>query len=393
MYGGAAGGGKSVSLLASALQFIREPGYAAILIRRTFRDLNQPGGLIPLAREWLTGTPGAKWSATDCRWTFPNDATLSFGYLDNDRDTDQFQGAEFNFVGFDELTQFPQNRYTYMFSRLRKQKDSNVFLRMRSATNPGNIGHDWVKQRMLVEGPSKGRTFIPALLEDNPSLDRESYESALSELDPVTRARLRAGDWGIRPEGNLFKRAWFDVVPQVPPCRQIVRAWDLAATEQTQGNDPDYTVGVKMGIADDNTAYLMDLIRLRGSPSEVQSTVKQTAMLDGVGVSIRIEQEPGASGKTLIDHYQREVLHGFDCRPVSTTGDKVTRANPFSAACERGGVKLLARSWVSEFLDELTAFPMVAHDDQVDAAVYAYSELTGSLQMGSGFYVLSTAAK
>ena len=63
---------------------------------------------------------------------------------------------------------------------------------MRAATNPGDIGHEWVKRRFL-DSP-EDRRFVPARLEDNPSLDREQYEAALARLDPVTRRQLRDGE-------------------------------------------------------------------------------------------------------------------------------------------------------------------------------------------------------
>lgn len=388
MYGGAAGGGKSVSLLAAALQFAHVPGYAAILIRRTFKDLNQPKALISLSHEFLDGKRGVKWDAQGCRWRFDNGATLSFGYLDNERDKEQYQGAAFQFCAFDELTQFQESWYRYLFSRLRKPDGMPCPIRMRSGSNPGGIGHDWVRRRFLVEGPKFGRIFVSARLDDNPSLDAD-YRKTLDQLDPVTRARLLEGDWAIRPEGNLFKREWFtNPVEKAPPLTKQCRAWDLAATAPEPGKDPDYTVGVKMGMAEDKTIYITSVIRFRATANEVQKVIKQTAAMDGRDVSIRMEQEPGASGKSLIDHYSREVLLGYDFRGVSSTGDKVTRANPLSAACERRGVKLVLADWNAEFIDELTAFNDVAHDDQVDAASGAFAAIADGIEFASNFYTL-----
>jgi hypothetical protein len=81
---------------------------------------------------------------------------------------------------------------------------------MRAASNPGGIGHDWVKQRFLVEGMATGRLFVPAKLDDNPHLDRHA-ERELSELDPITRAHLLQGDWSVRQGGTIFRREWFDL--------------------------------------------------------------------------------------------------------------------------------------------------------------------------------------
>jgi len=192
LYGGAAGGGKSDALLMSALAHVDEPGYSAILFRRTYTDLSLPGALMDRAHEWLHDT-AADWSATDKKWTFPSGATLAFGYLEGPRDHYRYQSAEFQFVGFDELTQFEERQYVYLFSRLRRLLGSTVPLQMRSATNPGGIGHEWVKARFLIE--PAGRGFVPATLDDNPSLDRDEYRSMLARLDPVTRRQLEHGEW------------------------------------------------------------------------------------------------------------------------------------------------------------------------------------------------------
>lgn len=389
LYGGAAGGGKSAALLAAALQYVTEPRYAALLLRRSFADLLKPESLIPLSKEWLSGT-GATWNGTQYQWTFPSGATLSFGYCDTDNDIYTYQGAAYQFVGWDELTQFTEKQYRYLFSRMRRKKGdpaNDVPVRMRAASNPGGVGHEWVRQRFLEEGRKAGRYFVPAKLDDNPYLDKDEYERSLAELDPVTRAQLREGDWQIRPEGNLFKRAWFDIVDHCPTGK-TVRFWDLAATEEGHGTDPDYTAGAKL-VQANGCYYLADLIRMRGRPQEIESIVKQTAMADGIGVAVRIEEEPGSAGKSLVSHYTRDILPGFDARGVRSVGDKVTRSMPFSAACERRDVKIVRGNWIGAFLDELCAFPEVAHDDQVDACTGAFNQLHQAykLNLGSLFKV------
>ena len=390
MYGGAAGGGKSAALLMCALQYVEFAKYSALLLRRTFSDLNLPEALIPLSHSWLRGTD-AKWDGSKHEWRFPSGATLTFGFLETENDKYRYQGAAFNFIGFDELTQFSESQYRYLFSRMRRKEGSVIPTRMRSASNPGGVGHEWVRQRFIDS--VDGRLFVPARLEDNPYLDRASYEESLNRLDPVTRAQLRHGDWRIRPEGNLFKREWFkDVVELAPPLTRTVRAWDMAATAESEGNDPDWTVGAKIGLDDNNIAYLVDLIRFRATPLEVENVIKATARIDGDSTSIRLEQEPGSSGKSLVDHYCREVLFGYDVKGVPATGDKVTRARPFSAACERRGVKLVRGNWIPAFLDELTSFPTDgAHDDQVDAAVNAFAALSSVVEFNSGFYSITAA--
>jgi hypothetical protein len=165
-YGGAAGGGKTDWLLMGALEWVDVPGYAALLLRRSFAELALPGSLMDRSKRWLTGT-GAHWNEQLKRWTFPSSATLAFGYLETDGDLYRYQSAEFQMIGFDELTEFEEGQYTYLFSRLRRPSAgplATVPLRMCAASNPGGIGHGWVKKRFPIDGkPRERRVFIPAV--------------------------------------------------------------------------------------------------------------------------------------------------------------------------------------------------------------------------------------
>ena len=374
LYGGAAGGGKSSALLMAALLHVDKPGYAAILFRRTFTDLSLPDALIPRSHDWLAGTD-ATWDGNEYRWTFPSGATLSFGYLKAEKDKYRYQGAAFQFIGWDELTQFEETQYRYLFSRLRRLEGVDIPLRVRGASNPGGSGHEWVKQRFGLPEGDPTRPFIPARVDDNPYLDRDEYIASLSELDPITRAQLLAGDWSVRSTGGLFRREWFTTWDGWPVYIPRVRYWDLASTEPSDQNpDPDWTAGALLGRQDTGTIWVLDMRRVRSTPLGVKQLVRQTAEQDGRGVAICIEQEPGASGKALIDSYIRE-LQGYEVRGVRPTGDKITRARPMSSYAEAGNMRLLRGPWIGDFMDELEAFPQGAHDDQVDAASGAFAQL------------------
>lgn len=379
LFGGAAGGGKSDALLMAALQYVDVPGYAAILFRRTFADLNQPGALIPRAMDWLSGTE-AEWNGQQHQWTFPSGAVLKFGHLQHEQDKYAYQGAEFQFIGFDELTQFTETMYAYLMSRLRRLEGFPVPLRQRGSANPGGIGHEWVKQRFIVEGLKNGRVFVPSKLEDNPSLDREDYEKSLAELDPVTRAQLRNGDWNVLPKGPLFDRTWFRVVDSIPwqalERGKVVRYWDLAATEAAPGKDPDWSVGLKL-LEYSGDYYVLDVQRKRGRPKAIEELVRSTAENDGTSVDVYLEQEPGSSGVNTIDHYQREVLKGYAMRGNRVTGNKVDRARPVSSAAEQGRIILGPGTWRTELLNEIQVFPAKGmHDDQVDALSGAFEKVS-----------------
>jgi len=185
LYGGAAGGGKSDALLMAALQYVDQPDYSALLLRRSYADLALPGALMDRAKEWLMPAD-AHWREASKTWTFPSGATLSFGYLEHTGDEYRYQSTEFAFIGFDELTQFEEKQYRYMFSRLRRLADSSVPLRMRTASNPGGIGHEWVRSRFIDDDPlNQRRVFISARLPDNPYLDQAAYIESLDQLDPI----------------------------------------------------------------------------------------------------------------------------------------------------------------------------------------------------------------
>ena len=364
MYGGAAGGAKSDALLMLGLQYVDVPDYHGIIFRRTYEDLSRAGALIPRSHEWLAPwreNGEAHWNGHN-RWTFPSGATLEFGYLNKWRDVYHYQSSDFSFLAFDELTQFEEAWYRYLFSRKRKLKSMRgVPTRVRSGTNPGGIGHDWVYQRFIAEGPANGRVFVPARLEDNPYLDQADYEKSLENLDPVTYAQLRWGDWSVRPPGEFFQRAWFDIVDEAPPQARRIRMWDLAATKnQTSA----YTAGARLAWHS-NEMYVEDMRRIRGNPGEVESLVKQTADLDGRGLTVWMEQEPGSGGVNTVWRYHHTVLAGFNFREYHPKHDKLTRAAPLAGLARHHGVHLVRGDWVTKYLDEYDSFPN-GFKDQVD---------------------------
>ena len=384
LFGGAAGGGKSSALLMAALQYVDVPNYSAILFRRTFADLNLPGALMDRFRGWMSEYPDVHWDGADNTATFPSGARITFGYLANADHHLRYQGAEFQFIGMDEVTHIRQQHYQYLISRLRRPAHgplSQVPLRMRSASNPDT---NWVRQYFIVEGPEKNRIFIPSFMDDNPGLDVESYRDSLSKLDPVTRQKLEFGDWWSIENGSMFKRDAFLTIPRpqlpkVQTSKRLVRFWDLAGSEPSETYaDPDYTVGT-LGMLEDGVFYILNVKRCRKNAAGVEAFIKETAYADGRNVQIRMEQEPGSSGKGIIDRYARNVLLGYDFKGIRSSGDKETRARPFSAAVANGYVYVVdSAPWLGDFLDELTSFPeSFNHDDQVDSVVGAFNYLSG----------------
>lgn len=301
----------------SALQYVDTPGYSAILFRRTYADLALPGALMDRFKSWIDGSDEIHWNANSYVATFPSGARVSFGYLNNTNDYLRYKGSEFQFIGMDEVTEIRESDYRYLFSRLRRPASgplSQVPLRMRCASNPAP---NWVRQRFIIEGTEKGRIFVPSKLTDNPGIDADSYRQALQALDPIERRRLEEGDWWSTTLGTLFERENIVIidnteVPTVTSAARAVRFWDLAATEPHSGNmNPDWTVGTLV-LFDAGVAYILDIKRARVKAEKVEQLVAQTAYEDGRGVAIRMEQEPGSSGKALVDQYARYVVPGFD---------------------------------------------------------------------------------
>ena len=394
-YGGSAGPGKSAALLMAALQYVDVPGYSAVLLRRTWSQLTDPGGLIPRSTEWLGGT-NATWNETKKLWSFPSGAVIQFKHMEHPDDRYNLKGIEAQFFGYDELSEFEPEMYLYCFSRLRRNIGQEVPLRVRSASNPGGPGHEFIKQR-FVNPMKNGRSdpeqlCLLAKLEDNPSIDAENYRKGLEMLPFLERKRLLDGDWDVAERGTMFSRSWFIITKEAPPTLAKVRAWDLAASTVKRESDPDYTVGALIGIDSDGIAYVLDIKRIRGTPLEVEHLVRATAQADGPSVPVFIEQEPGSSGLSVMEHYEREVLRGFTFEHERSTGSKGERAKPWSAHAERGWVKILDRDWNEAFLSEHEGFTGEkdkSHDDIVDACSSAFSRLNQPVEFTTESFLAS----
>lgn len=372
-YGGAAGGGKSDALLMAASQYVDFSHYRCLVLRRTFPELSMPGAIMDRAKEWWGGGK-AEWNGDEHTMTFQSGARIVFAHAQYETDVMRFAGTEFHAILFDELTRFTEWMYRFLFSRLRKNEHDPIPLRMRGASNPGDVGHEWVKARFVRPGAAD-RPFIPARLKDNPSINATEYLESLNKLHPTDRKRLLEGDWDVAEAGAFFKRTWFDIL-ETPPARtrRVVRYWDLAATPPDGKNDPDWSAGLKMAVDFDKTYWGLNMQRLRGSFQTVEQLVKQTALLDGRAVPVLIEQEPGSAGKALVAYYKKS-LAGYVVKGVRSSKKKEERAAPYASQAEAGNVRLVNGAWVGPYLDELEAFPTAAHDDQVDASSGAFENL------------------
>lgn len=230
LYGGAAGGGKSYAILADPMYNLAHPHFSGLLLRHTTEELRE---LIWKSQELYPKIyPNIKWSERKMQWEMPNGGRLWMSYLDRDEDVLRYQGQAFSWIGFDEMTQWRTNfAWDYMRSRLRTASP-DLPLYMRGTTNPGGVGHQWVKKMFIDPAPfgkpfwatdietgntlvyPKGhskeglplfkRRFIPATLKDNPHLyEAGDYEANLLSLPEHQRKQLLEGSWDVA-EGAAF---------------------------------------------------------------------------------------------------------------------------------------------------------------------------------------------
>jgi predicted phage terminase large subunit-like protein len=434
IYGGAAGGGKTTGLILEPLRHVsRVANFTAVFFRRTMPQITNPGALWDESLNFypqLGGAPHVRMR----EWRWPRGGKIKFSHLQFETTVYDWQGAQITLICFDELTHFSAHQFFYMVSRNRStcgvrpyirgtcNPDSEswvadflswwidpesglpiperagvlrYFIRVAEkiewADRPEELVRNHPRAADLPPGIEPPRpisvTFIPATVFDNPALLRVNpeYLAWLLSLPTLERERLLGGNWKIRPAAGLyFKREWCAVVDAIPADLDVVRYWDLAATEKTEFNDPDWTVGIKLGRDKDGGYWLLDMVRARANPGDVDTLLLNTAMLDGKQVRIGFGQDPGQAGKSQALHLVR-ALSGFTVTPTSESGDKLTRFGPFSSQCRAGNVKIRRGSWNEELFRVLEGFPELAHDDEVDACSGALEMLNPQMK-GWGIY-------
>jgi predicted phage terminase large subunit-like protein len=430
-FGGRAGGGKSDCLLVGAARFVDRPRYRAIIFRRTWPELQR--SLFERAWDYYPSL-GARPVDGGRSWEWPSGAIVELGTMERVVDKFKYSSAEFQYIGFDEAMTFERDQYTFLWSRLRSS-DPTIPLLMRAGTNPGGVGADWIADRFApwiyrpadglhpedYEGPyadpgerlhvivdpetgvdhfvprgtpgSYARTFFPASLDDNPSVNKADYLRSLQNLDPVTRRQLELGDWLARGGArSYFRREWFEIVHDGPHPTDVVatvRYWDRAATEEDGTNDPDWTAGVLMAKTRDGTVWVLDVVRFRAGPGQVEQRIEETAIVDGDDVDGWLEHDPGQAGKAEMRHLvNRFARFGYRSKDWGSAS-KLSRARPYSAAVYNGTlvgqrVKVLRRPWTTAYLLEAEAFAGddKTKDDQIDASSGAFWALTNAASSG-----------
>lgn len=262
----------SFAMVADPIRYVNNPAANMLLVRRSTEELRE---LISVSKKLYTqAIPEARFLERDKTWVFPSGATLWMSYLDRDDDVTRYQGQAFNWIGFDELTQWnTPYAWNYMRSRLRTAKGTGLKLYQRATTNPGNVGHHWVKKAFidpappntsfwatnpetgetivwpstsnfakendLVGKPMLKRRFIPATLFDNPYLAEDGmYEANLLSLPEHQRRQLLEGDWNMS-EGAAF--------PEFSLNTHVIEPFDIPSS-WTRFRAADYGYGSHTGV-------------------------------------------------------------------------------------------------------------------------------------------------
>lgn len=432
IYGGAAGGGKTFGLLLEVLRHKDNKNFNAVIFRRDYTQVTSPGGLWDSSVKIYSYIKGScPLKTPKLHWIFPSGASVNFAHLKTDEDCLSWQGSQITMIGFDELTHFSKYQFFYMLSRNRT--DSGIAPYVRATCNPdadswvAEFIKWWIDQETGYPIPersgkvrwmvrlneviywfdtkqeaihaaiengtdeekavimAKSVTFIASTLQDNKILMKNDpgYMANLLALALVERERLLNGNWKIKAAaGKYFLRTQVRLIDKLP--EDIVmwcRAWDLAATDEDEDGDADYTAGVLMGLRKAGTVVIADVVNQRIKAGEVEKLVYNTSLIDrakyGFMYVVRVPQDPGQAGKVLAGQYVK-LLAGFNIKTLPVSGSKELRATPFAAQWQNGNVEVLLAGWNEMYFSQLESFPESKHDDMVDASSDSFSELTGN---------------
>lgn len=282
LYGGAKGGGKSDAIIAGAVRQVDKPAYKALLLRATYKELEE---LISRSRRFFERLPNKpSWNGSDLRWTFPDPgarktgaggAVIQFGYCDRVEDVEQYQGREWAYVGYDELGNCPDERvWTDLLKEIRCP-DPTVVRMARASANPGFRGHGWIKRRFIVPCGTDGsrivrevfdvfgmkvtltRRFIPARITDNPIYATDPvYLATLASLPEIRRKQLLEGDWDVGVGlalGELSERIHFVKQFDAPRHWTVFGGFDWGYEHRW--------VFVLLAVDEDGTLYVLDTVK------------------------------------------------------------------------------------------------------------------------------------
>jgi len=276
LFGGAAGPGKSHLLRVAAIVWCNDiPNLQVYLFRRTYPELwsnhmEGPSSFKILLAKWILL---GKVKIVDKDIRFSNGACIHLRHCQHEDDANNYQGAEIHCLLIDELTSFTKKIYDILKSRVRMsnmelpERWRGRFPRILCGSNPGNIGHTWVKAEFVDNGTKEVETkdgmlrqFIPARMEDNPTLmkDDPGYRDRLYSIGDTALMRAMVfGDWDIvsgAALSDLWRRDIHVVRPfEIPKDWYVDRSFDWGSSKpfsigwwaQANGSDAVLPNGAK----------------------------------------------------------------------------------------------------------------------------------------------------
>ena len=419
-------------MLMEPLRYKNVKGFNAVIFRSQFADIVKSGGLWEESEKMYGSIKGATPRIVDKQWVFRDkkgnvNSKVTFAYV-NDQNLQTWKGSQIALLGFDEVCDISEKQFFFMLSRNRSACGVEPYVRATCNPDPDSWVAEfiswWIDQdtgyaipersgviRWMIRRDEKiywgdtkeelwerfglvteeekmeprSVTFIMSSVYDNKELLKvnPAYLGNLKALAEVERERFLKGNWKIKPAAGLyFRRSQVQMVSVVNPkdFQYYCRAWDLAATEQRDTNDPDYTAGVLMGRKKDGTIVVLDVINQRIKAGEVEKLIYNTSVMDrskyGNYYKVRIPVDPGAAGKIVADSYVKK-LSGFAVKAERVTGSKVARATPLASQWQNGNIEVLVAEWNDTYFSQMEFFPDSKHDDMVDASSDAFNELAG----------------
>jgi phage terminase large subunit-like protein len=392
LFGGSAYGGKSTCLLLDVLRYINTPGWTGLMLRRNANDHQDASSIYEKAKRFFSET-GRKRKGQprrddpifrggaymDVRW--PSGATLIFRHVD-DKKIESYQGAEYAWIGVDEVTHFDLLWLRFLITRMRSHSGVKTRMRMSCNPDPDHPIAEWVDPHYVIDGgPRDGEAdrtksgkirywatdgkgqmvwgetrdecatrsgrppehvktfaFIAASLEDNVigQVESPEYEANLASAGPVLESRLRHGNWRTRAQTKgMMPLEWFGKVRE--PLAVIVhrvRVWDKAASKPRPGAwNPDYTAGARIEWDIHGRWYITDLVACREEAPDVSALIAATAEADGPDVTQVFEIDPGQAGKQDDHNTRRALMSGGNCGPIISAHvnkNKIVKATPMA---------------------------------------------------------------
>ena len=421
IYGGAAGAGKTFSLLLEPLRHVTtNPDFYVVAFRRVTPEIRNPGGLWDESISMYGSIAGATPKQSQLEWEFKGGGRVKFSHLEHEQTVLDWQGSQVPLIMFDEITHFSESQFFYMMSRNRSKSGVPGYIRATCNPDPdswvANFIGWWIDQEtgyaikersgvirwfirsngvlMWADTPEqlkathgddvmpKSVTFVAATIYDNVDLMRKdpAYLANLKALPKVEQARLLDGNWKVRPAaGDYFQPNWIKYFDEVPRNLKRYCGSDYAVTEPDDKNDPDWTEHAVIGVNPNSEIFMLDWRSMRVAPDKwIESQLAlqrehKPLMWFGEGGVIRRSVEP------LMKRMMREDDNYQVMRWINPIGDKAARGRSIQGRMSQGMVfwpsprlqRLPQYAWVQPVLMQLNAFTgddrYKGHDDKVDA--------------------------